>query len=78
MNSAIFIEECKKLHPEQWVNLYGVVSHQWEYINTFQVYQLETVVGSIPRGWFKDIALYLVDEEEYPTAIAEVINNSGF
>ncbi|HEY9614057.1 hypothetical protein [Allocoleopsis sp.] len=78
MSAKIFIEQCKTLHPEQWVKLYGVVSNRWEYINTFQAYQLETVVSGISLGWFKDIALYLVDEEECPIAIAEVINNGRF
>ena len=74
MSEEIFIRECKRLHPEQWVQLYGIVSNRWEYINTFQAYQLETVIRSIPRGWFKDISLYPIDQEEYSTAIAEVIN----
>lgn len=66
MNAEIPIKDCKKLHPEQWVKVYGVVSNCDEYINTCQAYQLETVVGSIPHGWFEDIVLYLVDEQERP------------
>jgi hypothetical protein len=68
MSEKFPIKECNKLHPEHWVNVYGVVSERCEYINTCQVYQLETVLGGIVRSWFEDIVLELVNEEEnqYP------------
>lgn len=68
MSKEIFIKECKELHPEQWVKVYGVFSNCCKYINTCQVYQLESVVGSISPGWFEDIVLHPVDEEERPIA----------
>jgi hypothetical protein len=72
MSEKISIKECKKLLPEQWVKVYGVISNCCKYINTCQTYQLQTVVRNIPHGWFDDIVLHLVDEEERPIAIEEV------
>jgi hypothetical protein len=73
MSEEISINECKKLHLEQWVKVYGVVSNRCEYINTCQVYQLETVAWSISRGWFEDIVLQPVDEEERSIFLEEVM-----
>ena len=73
MSEKISIKKCNQLHPEQWVKIYGLVFGCCEYINTCQIYQLETVIGNTSRHWFEDIVLQPVDEEEHPVAIAELI-----
>lgn len=75
MSEKISIKECHQLHPEQWVKVYGFVFGRCEYINTCQIYQLQTVIENTPLHWFEDIMLQLVDEEERPVAIAELIKN---
>jgi hypothetical protein len=58
------MEEPEQLHPQQWVKVYGVISNCCQYINTCQVYQLDAVVGNIQRGWFEDLILELIDENQ--------------
>lgn len=71
MFETIIIDEYKKLHPEQWLKVYGVFSNRCDYINTCQVYQLEAVLGSIQRGWWDEYVLELVDEKEQPISVEE-------
>ncbi|MEW6494713.1 MAG: hypothetical protein AB1589_19680 [Cyanobacteriota bacterium] len=73
MSEKVSIKECNQLEPEQWIKVYGFLFGRWEHINTCQIYQLEAVIGSTSCQWFEDIGLQLVDEEERPITIKEVI-----
>jgi hypothetical protein len=77
MNYQISIKEYKNLHPEQWVQVYGVISNCYKYINTCQAYQIQTILEILSCGWFEDIFLYPVDEEEGSLAIGEFIKTGG-
>lgn len=73
VSEKISVDECEKLHPHQWVKLYGVIANRYEYINTCQIYQLKTVVGSIKRSWWDNYVLEPVDEKEQPISLEEAL-----
>jgi hypothetical protein len=72
MNGLIPLDECKKLHPEQWVKVYGVFCDRCDYINTCQVDQLETVLSGNRKSWWDGFFLELVDEEAQPISVEQV------
>ncbi len=72
------VDECEKFHPQQWVNMYGIVSNRCEYINTCQVYQVETTIASIQRSWFKNIVLEPVDESQQPISVEEAMKTCRY
>ncbi len=81
MSEKISLDESNKLHPHQWVKLYGVTANRHEYINTCQVYQLEVMVGSIQHNWWNNYVLEPVDEKEQPMSLSDALKrgreNSG-
>lgn len=74
--NGIPFDEYKKLHPEQWIKLYGVIYHSRHYLITCQVYQLEVVINSNQRNWWDGFLLEPVDEEEQPVPLEEAFLKS--
>ena len=77
LHRKISIAQCQKLHPEQWVKIYGLFSNRCEYINTCQVDQLEVVIPQNYHGWFHEIVLEPVDESEQPMLLEEAMNKNN-
>lgn len=71
MPGRISLAQRQKLHPEQWVKIYGIFSNRCEYINTCQVDQLEAVISQNFVNWFQSIVLEPVDESEQPMLVEE-------
>lgn len=63
MKKAISVD-YNKFEPLQWIKVYGVFSSRCDYIITCQAYQLETVLGCMQPGWWDDVVLELVEDEE--------------
>lgn len=60
--------EAEKLHPEQWVNVYGISEGRIDYLNTCQVSQLDTVLNNIPAHWWESFLLEAIaDDGDLPT-----------
>jgi hypothetical protein len=78
VRDRITSDECKKLHPEQWVKVYGVVAHRYDYIISCQVYQRETLVCKMPRDWWDGYVLEPVDEEEQPISVEEALERGRY
>ncbi len=76
MSEKISLNEREKLHPHQWVKLYGNGANpdEYEYINTCQVYQLDAVLTSISSSWWNNYVLEPVDENEQPMSLEEALN----
>ncbi len=77
MSEKISLDECEKLHPYQWVKLYGVTANRHEYINTCQVYQLEAVLGNMQHSWWDNYVLELIDEQEEPMSLEEALKRGS-
>ncbi|MBW4546385.1 MAG: hypothetical protein KME25_18350 [Symplocastrum torsivum CPER-KK1] len=57
------IDECEKLHPEQWVKVYEVLHEQCDYIITCQVHQLDCVFSGYKKIWWDGFVLEPTNEE---------------
>lgn len=80
MSEKIFLGERDKLHPQQWVKMYGVAANhpgEYEYIVTCQIYQLEVVLSSIQISWWDNFVLEPVDEQEQPIPLEEALKRKG-
>lgn len=62
MNKLIPLNESEQLAPEQWVKLYGVAYDQFDYVVTWQVWQVQEIFGSNRRKWLEDFFVTPVEK----------------
>ncbi len=59
----------------QWnqaINVYGVTSSRYKYINTCDISELEVLLKSIPVDWWESFAIELVNKPGQMIPVAEV------
>jgi hypothetical protein len=60
----------------QWnqaINVYGVTSSRYEYINTCEVYELKVVLKCLQADWWESLAIELINQPGLMIPVAEVL-----
>ncbi len=60
-----------KFQWNQPINVYGVTSSRYEYINTCEVYELEVVLECLSTSWWESFAIELIDKPERMIPVAK-------
>jgi len=60
----------------QWnqpINVYGITSSRYEYINTCDISELEVALECLPANWWESFAIELIDKPGQLIPVAEVL-----